>query len=282
MSGAPLGFHLSLRLADDRVIAPSAEARREVAAAVLKVGREAELLAFGLADTHLHLLAACDRGAAGRLAWRVELSVQARLRPKVGFDPPRWWPVRDQRHLGRAFPYVLSQDHHGAFRDPFRDGTNLPDLLGLRLIGRYTASNVRRRLPRVGREELVALLEGPREGGDDGGREAGGAAFLGWPSEGSGEGSTESGGAGAEVVADAAAAAACLGSLAGRTAPVVAARRAAVHAADDTVAASELAAALGVSARSLRRLAAESPDPALVAAIRGQIALRLGRRPEGG
>jgi hypothetical protein len=43
--------------------------------------------------------------------------------------------------------------------DPLLEATNLPDLLGLRSVGRYTAANVRRVLPRIQRGQLLEMLD---------------------------------------------------------------------------------------------------------------------------
>jgi len=82
----PLAHHLMLRLRDDRVIAPTTAARRTLAGVVLGLGREPGLLAFSGADTHVHLLVACDRAASGQLARRAEISLTRRLAPGVGFS----------------------------------------------------------------------------------------------------------------------------------------------------------------------------------------------------
>ena len=154
-----LGQHIVVRLADSRVIAPAAVERRRVARSVLELCRGHELLAFGLADTHLHLLVACDREAAGQLARRVEISLAQRLCLDVRFVPAYFKSVDDGRHLYRAFTYVLEQStHHGLEWDPLHEASNLPDLLGLRVLGAYTAVAVRRRLPRIKRPDLLACM----------------------------------------------------------------------------------------------------------------------------
>jgi hypothetical protein len=101
-----IGQHIVLRLADHRVIAPDPAARRQVARSVLGIGRGQGLLSFRLADTHLHLLAACDRDEAGQLARRVEISLAQKLSLDVSFVPAYFKAVDDGRHLYRAFLYV--------------------------------------------------------------------------------------------------------------------------------------------------------------------------------
>jgi hypothetical protein len=75
-----------------------------------------------------------------------------------------------------------------------------------------------------------------------------------------------------EGLADAAAAAVCLSRL-DSSAIGVTARIGAVHVAKDASTA-EIAALLQVSARSIRRFRAKSADPAVVRAIRQQLAMR--------
>jgi hypothetical protein len=75
-------------------------------------------------------------------------------------------------------------------------------------------------------------------------------------------------------LADAAAAALALPALRGRTPAVVAARRAAVHAAGDRMTPAELADALSVDERTIRRLRAQPPDVALRCAVDLQLRLR--------
>ena len=244
--------HIVLRLADSRVVAPSSAARRLVARVVLEQGRGDGLLAFGLADTHQHLLVACSREAAGQLARRVEISLVRRLGLEVGFAPAHVEPVVDGRHLGRAFPYVLKQcAHHGLEWDPLHEGSNLPDLLGLRLLGAYSAANVRRPLPRVGRSDLVACL---------------GLETL-EPADGP-----------PDQIFTAALAATALPDLSSKTGASVDARRAVVQLAGSRLRARELGSLLGVSDRAVHHLRRRRPaDPRLLQAMRLQLGL-IGHR----
>jgi hypothetical protein len=157
-----LGQHLVIRLADNRVITSTPAGRRLVARSVLEQGSRDELLCFGLADTHLHLIALCAEAAARQLGRRLEITLSHRLGLEVPFSPVHLEPIRDARHLLNAFRYGLGQElHHGLAWDPLREGTNLLDLLGLRLCGTYTAATVRRHLPRVQRGDLLELLGVP-------------------------------------------------------------------------------------------------------------------------
>ena len=67
----PLAYHVTMRLADDRVLAPSDLERRRAARVLLRIGRDFDLLAFRLADTHLHALVRCSAEASGRFCQRV-------------------------------------------------------------------------------------------------------------------------------------------------------------------------------------------------------------------
>jgi hypothetical protein len=245
----PLAWHVTSRLYDDRVIAPTIPERRRLARAALRIGRDAGLLAFAIADTHLHAELACDRVAAGRFAWRVELSAQAQFRPGVPFERARIRPIADQRHLANAFWYVLrQQQRHGLDVDPHFEGSSLPDLLGLRSLDPGLAGRVRTLLPRVRRAELIELLGRA----DD--LEVCPADFAG--------------------LAAATAAAAALPDLTGRTGAVVAARTAAIHAVGPTLASPAIARLLGCSESAVRRLrGGPPPAPGLVRAIRRQLVL---------
>ncbi|MBW2523125.1 MAG: hypothetical protein JRI23_03075 [Deltaproteobacteria bacterium] len=254
----PLAFHLRASLADRRVIAPTTQEQRILARAVLEAARPYPLIAFRAADNHLHLLAACCREWCGKLLRYASSSIRQRLRLPVPFGAPHFEPVRDQRHLVNAFHYQLRQDdRHDVDLDPWAEASNLPDLLGLRPLGRYTAANVARWLPRIQPAQLLArfgiepdqLLHGPLP------RES------------------------FHLLADAAAAAASLPSLEGRSDEVVQARRAAVHVASGHLTGPEVATLLGASLRTVRRLHATPAPPDLVDALRRQLRLRTYGHP---
>jgi hypothetical protein len=187
-------------------------------------------------------------------------ALRSRLRLPAPFAPPHFEPVRDQRHLYNAFRYVLRQDErHELLLDPWAEASNLPDLLGLRLLDSHTASCVARYLPRIRPEELAArlgttldqLLHAPLPP----------SAF--------------------EHLADAAAAAFALPSLRGQGGETVACRCAAVHLASDQLSARSLAVALDTSVRTVRRMRLQQPDPRLVEAVARQLRLRVYGSPHG-
>jgi hypothetical protein len=144
-----IAIHLMLRLEDDRVIATSTAARRKITRSILRVGRPFGLVAFRAADTHVHLQALCDLRAAGQLGRRAAIALRRSLALPVRFKPCHVKPINDQAHLYRAFHYILRQDdHHDLNVDTYHEASNLPDLLGMRLVGRYTWENMRAHLPR--------------------------------------------------------------------------------------------------------------------------------------
>ena len=152
-------WHLTFRL---RVHQPRTRARIRAAARAL--GREGSLLAFHVSDTHLHVLAAGSREEVGRLARRLELRLLSVL---GGITPPTYTRIEDAPHLEHAFEYILRNDErHGVLPDPWRENSNLPDLLGLRLLASATVPRVREHLERVNGPWLRNLagfptLDGP-------------------------------------------------------------------------------------------------------------------------
>ncbi len=153
---APFAHHLVLRLRTDRVIAPGLHERRLLARAVLEMGRGRELLAFGLADNHLHVQVISEREPALRLARSIGISITKRLCLPTGFAPTHAEPILTMVHCRRAFRYILCQGtRHGLQTDPDWEGTNLPDLLGLRPFGAHTAAVARRWLPRLSKQDLL-------------------------------------------------------------------------------------------------------------------------------
>jgi hypothetical protein len=186
----PIGWHIGLRLADDRVIAGTAEERRILARIVSRHGSRAALAAWRAADTHLHAQLFCDRGGVGGFTQRVASAARIELALPVPMRMTFIKPLKDQWHAQHTHGYILTQEeHHGLRSDPFHEASNLPDLLGMRMIGGDAMAVVKRYLPRVRLEELAALL------GHD---VTGGAVQL-------------------PLLADAAAAAFALPDLAGRT-----------------------------------------------------------------
>ena len=239
----PFAQHLTIRLHGDRVLAPSVPARRAGARCVLEAGRRAGLLVFRIADTHLHAVLTGSRAAVGGFVRALVTKWHHALAPGARFEPARLTPVRDQRHLASAVRYVLRQDErHGLDVDPLHDASNLPDLLGARVIGAPTARLIREHLPRF--DPRVYLPELAPVGVD--------LALLG----------------------DAAAAAFALPDLVGNAPQVVDARRAAVCVAQGAAHVDDIASTLGIHPRSVRRFFAHPSRPEHIRAVTLQLQWR--------
>lgn len=248
-----LAQHIMVRLADNRVIAPTVALCRTLARTVLKISRGSRLLAFRSADNHLHAATLLDRHQAGELARRIEIGLHYNLHLPVKFEKVRIKPVENQGHLSRLFEYILDQDkHHGTERDPFHEASSLPDLLGLRVLGSDVLANVRAYLPRVNRAQLLELL------GDD----------LEHPIQRW------------EPLATSAAAAVGLPRLS-RCRTSTRARRAAVHVAGKALTAMRLANQLGCTKRTITRMRSLVVDSRIVKAVELQLRLRQQPRHEG-
>lgn len=250
----PFAHHLVLRLKNDRVIAPGLEERRQLARIVLEQGTGQALMAFGLPDNHLHLEVVAERGPALQLARRVGITVTKRLGLRTGFATAHPEPVFTMRHLRRTFRYVLCQGtRHRLENDPDREGTNLPDLLGMRPIGAYTAAVVRCWLPRLRREKLLEWSH---------------AGPLPTPVFS------------LDHLWEAALAASAGRDLRRTSEETRRIRCALVHLSGAGTPANELARRLGVGVRTVVRLRAGRPDPIWVEAIRRQVVWRA--RPDRG
>lgn len=251
-----LAFHVTMRLSDDRHVAPTVEALRRASWVIDGVAARRGLLIYRVVDTHLHALVAAPRDEVGRVARAVESGLRQALAIPVPFEAARVRPVRDPRHLGNAVRYVLTQEQrHGVRLDPLHEGSNLCDLLGLRLLpgGSVCRARLMRLLPRLCSADLRRFL----------GVEGDPHVTLALP----------------ELAASACAALA-IPSLLGRSDLATLARHAAVHAAADVAEASaaQLAGALFLTERSVHRLRSCPPDRALLHAVRGQLLLRSSLR----
>lgn len=245
-----IGWHVTLRLADGRGIAREPRALRIAARVLLAQGEPRGLLAFRVADTHTHVLLACHRAAAGRFAQAAAIALRLKLRIPVSFEAYRATPITDERHLKNALRYLfLQEEHHGTAFDLGHDGSSLPDLLGMRVLGGSgMVERVRRLLPRLPRSALVEWLRA---------------------------GNFEAADAHHEMLDDAACAAFALVDLRGQRPDQRRARHAAAHVAHGlSTSVSAIAKALGVVERSVRRLLATEVDPAHARAVLLQLRLR--------
>lgn len=245
----PIGFHVTMRLEDDRPIATTQAALRVVARVVLEQGDERGLLAFGAADDHLHAALATDRASAGAFARYVESALVWQLGLAARFERARIRPFQDQKHAYNTFHYAHRQDsRHALGLDRAREGTSLPDLLGLRVLKTSLIARVRACLPRIRRRDLVAQLPS-------------GALDVEAPID-------------LDVLPDAAAAALALTDLRGRSADALRARRAAVHAAGPEVPSRRLSDSLGIGVRAVQSLRAQRSEPSVIRAVEQQALLR--------
>jgi len=243
-----LGQHLMLRFTDDRIMTPSLESRCAFARTVLRIGRPFGLLFFAAAGTHSHTVLIATESEAARFAQALECALRWALQVPVPFERYRRKPVLSQAHLYNLRSYVLGNARrHGDQVDPYLEASNLPDLLGLRVIGAYTCGRARELLPKLTREQLLEHL---------------GLSDL-------GEGDD------VRHLADSAAASVAAPTLAGRQSLVVQARIAATHL-GLALGASKgwLARHLGLSKSGLRHVVRQTPDPSLAKAIRRQLWLR--------
>jgi hypothetical protein len=245
-----LGYHLCLSAKDRRVLAPDVARRRLIVRSILDKTRDLALLAFAISDTHLHLLiAACARALAVATGKRITLGLGRALGVEAGFGTVYAKPVEDQTHLRRAFSYVLRQhQHHGLPGESWPEACSLPDLLGLRPIGRCIARSVEQHLPRLyeTRHTLgippLALADGPLE----------------W-------------------IVEAGCAALALPNPPPRGKARGAVHRAALEIMGRRICNDEKARLLDVNERTLRRITERPLSPMLLWAIRAQLALRNAR-----
>jgi len=245
----PIGWQLILRCVDDAVLAPTVQARRAFSACVTRLALGLPLVAFHAPDGHAHLALLGDRALAGQLARALAIGLGRILDHAGHLEPVRLRPVHDQSHARNLFRYTLDQRrHHGLALDPFHEASALPDLLDLRVSGRWMRAVVAQHLPRVRRDLLVQLL---------------------------GVEPRELQGAELRHLADAAAAAIALPELRGRASQVVAARAAAVQLARAAFRSPAVAEALDLALRTVQRLGrVDDLPPELVAAVDGQWRLR--------
>jgi hypothetical protein len=242
------GTHIVIRLVHDWVLAPSRREQLLLVRMVHPVFGRQPLLAFHCVDTHLHLVLAREHSVAGPIARALENGLRRTITKKVAFETADLVPVADQWHLQNAFWYVLRQiEHHGLVPDPYFEASNIPDLLGLRILGDQTRTNVRNFLPRVRVTGLWQL-------------------FGGAPPEPEG--------CPLEALTVSAAAAVGFEQLVGKHPQIVEAKKAAIRLSRPLHGANRVGQALALGSSTVRRLAAEPVKEELLRAVRLQIALR--------
>ncbi len=243
----PLGWHLILRLQGDHVLVPSVAERRRLAQAFVRLAGEFPLLAWRATDADLHVLG-CLTDAQAETIVRKLRTVFAHLHPGVPLLLVRQFPIQGQWQLAESFRRVLRVDRHVG-TDSLLEGSVVLDMLGMRAVGAQLAARVRERLPQISPDELLPHLG------------LGGVEEL----------------CALEHLADATAAAFALPELEGKGAEPNAARAAGIVAADG-LPAEAVAAALGVSVRTVERVRADNDvPPAHRRAVRLQMGLRAAR-----
>lgn len=251
-----LGYHIILGPRDGGVITAAPQAHRIIARAIHDACQGAGLLAFGEADTHLHLLLTNLRHRVGRIVRRLSLMLNWRLGVTGGFKPAYFKPISDAHHLISTFRYVLRQkSRHGLdpYDDPWSEGSSLVDLLNLRPLGAYVLRAVRQAFPRLGRQEILNLA-GIKD-----------LHLQNIP---------------LDDIAEAAKAAALITSLDGSTVELMAVKHAIVEIVGHHLQTKDTASIAHLAGSTVRRLRHLPAHPGLVAAIRGQLALHEVRHHE--
>jgi hypothetical protein len=230
-----------------------AERRRAVRTLARVAG---QLLAiFCIVDDHLHLVVVCSRPGAGRLAQAVERAL-GHLAASP-FDPAHFEKVKDRRHLETLVGYVLGQPvRHGLPDHPaLWTGSAFLDLVGARILPGLNL-RLRQILPRLGTRPILRAVG------------LGGIDLRPLTLKDMRE-------AGAHALAVSAAAALAAPPEPGDNAtPSRLARRATVRLgrlSGFTV--SEIATALGIHPRSVKRLAHRPVDDRILDAVRLRLAL---------
>ncbi len=232
--------------------------------AVRVLGRVAgtSTVLFSIVDDHLHLVLWCDRQRRGRLARAL---VQAlRQVATVPVEPARVRAVENRSHMKWLVDYLLSQTiHHGIpSHSALWSGSCFPDLIGARQVPGLDLQ-LRRALPRFRIRDIYRAV----------GLTAGPLAPL--PLEG-----VRSAGI-ARLVAATGAALAVGPTLSGKSAPVVQARRAAPQLANQAgMGIADVAWALDIAPRSVRRLHGPRVDAGTAKVVRMRLALENAVKPK--
>ncbi len=212
------------------------------------------LVLFGIAAEQAHVLVHCERPRAGLLARALLKSLRAVAGP-AGLEPARLQPVTDAEHLLWLHDYLVQLPARAGTPGPpaLWEGSPLPDLLGARWVPRFTPG-------------IDALLPGYQPARAC---QLAGLAQLPVPLA-----TTTARLLGVGRIGVAAAAAMAAPDLAGRSAPQVAARRAAARLARSAgVPPSELSWAFGQTRRTAYRLASAPVPPAALHALRMRLGL---------
>jgi hypothetical protein len=233
---------------------PSEEARRRAVHTLARILGPL-IVCFCIVDDHVHLVVGIDRRGSFSMVGRGVRAALGRL-ASAPLAAPHVKPIDSRSHLQNVVGYLLRQtDRHGLDAHPATwSGSSFQDFIGARVVPGMTG-RIRELLPRFRRrdamrivglnDELVPL-------------EQDAVRALGAP----------------RIVRAAAAVHAAPPSLSGRPPAVVSARRTAVHLAHASgVSPGEVAWALGVTGRSLRRLRQGPVSATAIRATRLRLAL---------
>jgi hypothetical protein len=235
-------------------LAPDEAGRRRVLHALGRVA-PGRVVLFALVDDHLHIAIYCEEARIGPISRSLLLALRSVCRADL--NPAHRSAIRDRAHLETLVRYFLTQPaHHGLLEHPaLTTGSCFAELVGARVVPGLglCLSEVMPRFRLRAAFPHVGLPEAPIRPATDEAVHAAGAARL---------------------VAAVAAAAACGPVLDGHTSEHVAARIVAAEVARaGEVDAAELADALAITPRALRRIAERTASAPLVRATRVRLAL---------
>ena len=237
-----------MRLIDDSGVARAVASLRLASSVLYQHGAERGIVAFRVADTHIHAIVACSRFEAGRFARYAGAGLRKRLRIPVAFEPSRIRPIQSDQHLANAIRYVLVQEsHHETAFDPCHEGSSLPELVGARRLDASVLARVRRLAPRLNEARFIDWM--------------GATGFERAPRD-------------PTLVREAAAAALGIADLSGQSAAHQRARIGAVHTVLSIAAFARVDELLAMPARSVRRYQQQRAEPWVLRAIERQLQLR--------
>ncbi len=247
-------FHVTFATEGRQPLFPSEDRRRAAVRALARTVAGRAVL-FSIVDDHVHVVIMGDRPRAGRVARAVAIALGPRA--DAPLDAARIRPVENRSHLQWLVRYLLLQPvHHRLGIHPaLYTGSCFPDLVGARLLPGLTL-RIGDALPRFRPEEACGLVGLPAVAIRPLTPEAVRAAGV------------------IRIVSAAAAVRAQGPELKGRDRGVVEVRRlAGAVAAEAGLGVAEVTWALGVSARTGRRLHKAAADTAALAAVRVRLAL---------
>lgn len=247
-------WHLTLASDGRQTLFPEEDGRRAAVRLLARAARD-EMVLFCVVDDHVHVVVLAERPRVAKLGRALALG----LRPlaKAPLDRPRIREVESRAHLQSLVSYVLGQParHNLAVHPALWTGSCFLDLVGARWIPGL-GLRLRDALPRLTRRTVrgaVGLDDRPIAPADDEALRVAGVA---------------------RIVAATAAAHAVPESLPGKSAPIVTARRAAVQLARAAhIGPTDIAWALGIPTRAVRRLGSPPAPAELLDATRLRLAL---------